>query len=250
MTTMDEDIIRIAMWSGPRNISTAMMRAWGSRRDTVVSDEPLYSYYLRETGLDHPGRDEIIGAYDSDWRSVVATLTGPPPEHKAIWFQKHMTHHLLPAISRDWIAGMRNYFLIREPRDVLSSYSSVRAQPTLEDLGLPQQLEIFEHVRNATGTVPPVLDARDVLLNPRGMLQQLCARLNVPFTGLMLSWAPGRRKSDGIWAEYWYRTAENSTGFIPYKPRTRPLSPQLEDLARRCDPYYRALAEHRLTFEC
>ena len=246
MTETGPAVVRVAMWSGPRNISTAMMRAWSSRHDTVVTDEPLYSYYLRKTGLDHPGRDEIIAAYDSDWQHVIQTLTGPPPEPKPIWFQKHMTQHLLPEISREWIAQMRNCFLIREPRDVLASYSSVRSRPTLDDLGLPQQVEIFEHVRRVTGSIPPIMDARDVLLNPRGILQQLCERLGIPFTGLMLSWAPGRRKSDGIWAEYWYRTAENSTGFIPYKPRTRPLSPQLEELAAECDPYYRALAEFRL----
>jgi hypothetical protein len=160
---MADEVVRIAMWSGPRNISTAMMRAFENRADAAVTDEPLYGHYLLATGLDHPGRDEVIRAQETDWRKVTATLTGPIPGGKRVWYQKHMTHHLLPEIGRDWLDQLTSCFLIRDPREVLASYVRTRAQPTIDDLGVARQVEIFEHVRARSGAVPPVLDARDVL---------------------------------------------------------------------------------------
>ena len=155
---MNASVRRVAMWSGPRNISTAMMRAWGNRPDTFVCDEPLYAHYLLKTGVPHPGAEEIVRTYETDWQKVVTWLTGPVPEGKALFFQKHMTHHLLPEIDRGWLGSLDNAFLIRQPRDVLTSYTKVVAQPTLEDLGLPQQLEIFRWVQQNTGRIPPVLE--------------------------------------------------------------------------------------------
>src|SRR5690606_35497938 len=145
------DVVRIAMWSGPRNISTAMMRAFENRPDTAVADEPLYGHYLLATGLDHPGRAAVIAAQETDWRKVAAMLTGSVPDGRRIWYQKHMAHHLLPEIGRDWLDRLTNCFLIRDPQEVLASYVKTRAQPTLFDLGLPQQVEIFEHVRAQIG---------------------------------------------------------------------------------------------------
>ncbi len=146
---MPKPPIRIAMWSGPRNISTAMMRAWENRADTTVVDEPLYAAYLDHTGLDHPGATEIINAYDTDWRDVADMLLGPIPGDKPIWYQKQMAHHLLPDMQIDWVDGLTNCFLIRSPREVITSYIKIRPDPTQADLGFVQQLDIFEQVQAA-----------------------------------------------------------------------------------------------------
>jgi hypothetical protein len=234
------------MWSGPRNISTAMMRSWGSRPDTFVSDEPLYAHYLSVTGLDHPGREETIDSQDRDWRKVAAWLTGPIPGDKAIWYQKHMAHHLLPEIGREWLAGLTHCFLIREPREMLTSLLHFLPQPTLDDTGLPQQVELFEWERRRTGRTPPVLDSRDVLQDPRRLLGRLCDEVGVPFTEAMLSWEPGRRATDGVWAKHWYASVERSTGFEPYRPKPDPVPDALEGLLRACEELYASLYEHRL----
>jgi len=237
--------LRIAMWSGPRNISTALMRAFENRTDTVVTDEPLYGHYLLTTGADHPGRAEVIRAQETDWRKVTATLTGPVPQGKPIWYQKHMAHHLLPEIGRAWLDGLTNCFLIRDPRAVLGSYVRTRAQPTLEDLGLPQQVELFEQLCARTGRVPPVIDAADVLADPERTLGLLCQAIDIPFSLRMLSWPSGRRPSDGIWARHWYASVWRSTGFRPYRPPA-PLPARIRPLAEACQPLYRRLHAHRL----
>ena len=238
--------VRIAMWSGPRNISTAMMRAWENRGDTAVWDEPLYAYYLARTGVEHPGAEEVIAAGETDWRAVVAALTGPVPGGRAIFFQKHMTHHLLDEVERDWLGEVRNCFLIRDPREVIASYARVRGEVTVEDVGIPQQAAIFDAVCRLTGTTPPVLEAADVLRDPRGVLAALCVAVGVPFTERMLSWPPGRRDSDGVWAPWWYAQVEASTGFAPYAPKAHHLPEHLAPLAARCMSDYERLAAHRL----
>ncbi len=243
---MSEPILRLAMWSGPRNISSAMMRAWGSRADTFVCDEPLYPHYLLATGIDHPGRDTIIACYQTDWRRVVTWLSGPIPGKHRIFFQKHMAHHLLPEIDRSWMAAVTNAFLIRDPAEMLASLSQVRAEPTLAETGLPQQLEIFQKVADALGDAPPLLDARDVLEDPEGMLRALCAAVRVDFDPAMLHWEPGRRETDGIWGEYWYGAVEKSTGFQPYRPPQVALPARLQPLLEECRALYAQLYEYRL----
>jgi len=238
--------LRIAMWSGPRNISTAMMRAWENRPDTVVCDEPLYGHYLLKTGLDHPGREEVIANQETDWRKVIAALTGPIPEGKSVFYQKHMTLHLLPEIDRGWLDNVVNCFLIRDPREVAASYDRTRPNPTIHDLGFPQQAEIFDLVHSRTGRVPPVLDSRDVLENPPRMLRLLCDAVGVPFSEKMLNWPPGRRSTDGVWAKHWYGSVETSTGFAPYRPETTVVSNALRPVAEACEPYYRRLHAIRL----
>ncbi len=237
--------VRIAMWSGPRNISTAMMRAWGARDDTAVVDEPLYAHYLLATSIDHPGRAEVLAAHETDWRRVIAQLVGPIPDDRAILFQKHMAHHLLDEIERGWLTRMRNAFLIRDPREMLISLSRNLPNPSLADTGLPQQVALFEHLTRESAD-PPVLDARDVLENPRGMLRALCDALDVPFQEAMLSWAPGRRATDGAWAPHWYTNVEGSTGFAPYRAPTAPLPAHLAPLLAECMPHYERLHARRL----
>jgi hypothetical protein len=238
--------IRIAMWSGPRNISTAMMRSWGSRPDTAVCDEPLYACYLKATGIDHPGRDEVIAHHESDWRKVTAWLTGPIPGGRPVWYQKHMSHHLLPEIGRDWLTSLINCFLIREPGEMIVSLAKVTPNPRLEDTGLPQQLELFEAERARTGRIPPVIDARDVLTDPRGTLAALCGAVGLPFDEAMLRWPPGPRPTDGVWARHWYSAVEKSTGFEPYRPRDEKPPEHLRLILARCEEIYRALHPHRL----
>lgn len=240
--------VRIAMWSGPRNISTAMMRSWGNRPDTFVCDEPFYAYFLKATGMkDHPGTDEVIAHHETDWRKVVDLLTGPVPGGKAVFYQKQMTHHFLPAIDRSWLSQVTNCFLIRDPRETLTSYIKFRSRPTIEDLGYPQQLEIFQWVCERTGAVAPVLDAREVLLNPRGMIERLCDVLQLDFNESMLAWPPGHRDTDGVWGKYWYKEVENSTSFRPYRPKSEQVPDDLKELCNRCIPFYEAMYSERLT---
>jgi hypothetical protein len=234
------------MWSGPRNISTALLRSWENRPDTAVVDEPLYAHYLFHTRLDHPGAEEVIAAGPVDWLEAVRLLLGPVPGGKLIFYQKHMSHHLLPRIERDWIYQLTNAFLIRDPREMLLSLAKVLPSPRLVDTGLPQQVELFDEITIRTGQSPPVIDARDVLLDPEGVLSALCRRLGVPFTQAMLSWPPGRRESDGVWAPYWYEAVERSTHFEPYRPRLEPLPAHVEPLLDECSELYRKLASHRI----
>ncbi|RMF79407.1 MAG: HAD family hydrolase [Planctomycetota bacterium] len=235
------------MWSGPRNISTAMMRAWDARPDTYVCDEPLYAHYLQTTGLDHPGRDEIIAHHDPDWRRVVAWLTGPIPEGREVFYQKHMAHHLLPNIERGWLAELTHCFLIREPREMLTSLLKKYPSAGLADTGLPQQSEIVRFVQDRAGRTPPILDAREVLENPRGMLRALCQRLGLEFDECMLSWPAGPRPTDGIWAKYWYDAVVRTTSFQPYKPKNDELPARHTPLLRACHEHYDRLYEQRLT---
>ncbi len=243
---MSRNNVRIAMWSGPRNISTAMMRAWGSRDDTSVTDEPLYGHYLYETGVDHPGRDAILAVEEQDWRKVVAHLTGPVPDGKQIWFQKHMSHHLLPAVGRDWLGGVTNAFLIRDPHEVVASYMKKRIHPTIEDLGFRQQAELFREVARLNSAVPPVVDARDVLENPAGTLSALCDALEVSYSDAMLSWPKGAHPKDGVWGQYWYDAVENSNSFRPSPPEPTPLPQPYDELANACVPLYAELYAARL----
>lgn len=234
------------MWSGPRTLSTALMRSFGNRADTVVVDEPLYGYYLSATGIDHPGRDQIIESMSTSWTDVVRELAeGELPPGKTVSYAKHMTHHLLPQIDRAALGGLRHAFLIRDPRRLLASYAKVRDTPTLADLGLEQQVAIFRRFGG------PVIDAADIAATPRPALEALCGALGIPFDEAMLSWPPGPRPTDGIWAKHWYANVWASTGF---SERSSPagrsesveLPPELEPLAARCQHFYDEMAAHRL----
>jgi hypothetical protein len=240
--------LRIAMWSGPRNISTALMRSFGSRPDTAVCDEPLYAFYLaRRPGVDHPGRDEVIAHGETDWRSVARFLTGPVPGGKAVFYQKHMAHHLLPEVGREWLEELVHAFLVRDPREMLLSLAKVMPAPTALDTGLPQQLELYRSVERRLGRPPPVVDARDVLEDPPGVLRALCAALGLEFTPAMLAWEPGLRPTDGIWAKHWYRDVTRSTGFERWWPRRGELPDHLVDVHAECLAPYEELFARRLT---
>lgn len=240
------DAIRIAMWSGPRNISTAMMRAWGNRPDTFVVDEPFYAFYLNETHVNHPVADKVIAHGETDWRKIVDRLTGDVPRGARVFYQKQMTHHLLPQVDRAWLARVTNCFLIRDPAHVIASYVKKNYEPTAEDLGFPQQLEIFETAARLSGAAPAVIDADDVLRDPRRMLRMLCEQVGIEFTDAMLSWPSGLRDTDGIWAKHWYSEVEQSTGFRPYSEAPAVVPPQLARVHEQCERIYRKLFGFRL----
>lgn len=237
--------VRIAMWSGPRNISTAMMRAFENRTDTAVIDEPFYAAYLAATGIDHPLRAETLAAHESDWRKVVRCLTGPVPGGRAIFYQKHMTHHMLPEFDLDWMKECRNAFLIRAPEAVLASYSAKRERFLAADVGFQRQRELFERECDRLGRAPPVIDGEDVLGNPRALLTALCAAVEIPFSNRMLHWPAGPRPTDGVWAPAWYDSVERSSGFARRHAHP-PLTPELEQLAETLRPHYAALSMYKI----
>lgn len=233
----------MAMWSGPRTVSTALMRSFENRPDTVVVDEPLYAFYLSRTGLDHPGREEILASQPTGWREVVAGLTaGPVPSGVRVVYQKHMAHHLLAEVEFSALAGLRHAHLIREPRGLLASYLQVRSDPTADDLGLARQVEIFR----AFGG--PVLDVADLIAAPEPMLRELCAALGIPFDARMLRWPTGPRDTDGVWAPYWYSGVHASTGFAaPALGGPEPEIPQrLAGALANAEDCYRELFAARL----
>lgn len=234
------------MWSGPRNISTALLRSWENRPDTVVVDEPFYAFYLARTGVDHPGREEVIAAGETDWRRVADALVGPLPDGASISYQKHMAHHLLDEIELGWLDRVTSAFLIRDPAEMLTSLAQVLPEPRVEDTGLPQQVALFERLASE-GAAPVVIDARNVLESPEAMLRELCRCLDVPFSERMLAWPAGPRDSDGVWARWWYDAVIASTGFAPYRPPDRPVPPALDGVLEQCRPYYDRLHEARIT---
>jgi Sulfotransferase domain len=239
--------VRIAMWSGPRTVSTALMRSFSARPDTAVIDEPFYAAYLAATGLDHPMREEVLASQRTDWRVVVEALVGPVPGGKAVFYQKHMAHHLLDDFGRDWIDELRNAFLIRDPAAVLASYAAKRSDVTLADIGIIQQRELFEREHERLGKPPPVVDSADVAADPTRVLAKLCAALGIEYVEAMLTWPPGRRDTDGVWAPAWYAAVERSTGFVASAERGEIALPdELRRLANEARPHYEALAAHRL----
>jgi Sulfotransferase domain len=224
-----------------------MMRSWGSRADTVVCDEPLYAHYLLATGdRRHPGYEETIARHETDVRTVARWLTGPLPQGKTVFFQKHMAHHLLPGMATDWVDSLTNAFLIREPREMLTSLAEFLPEPRLGDTGLPQQVALFERIVSRTDKTPPVLDAADVLQDPRERLRSLCKAVGVRFDDAMLRWAPGPRDTDGAWAPFWYEKVYQTTTFAPYRPKDADLPARLESLHDQCQWLYRKLYDHRL----
>ena len=237
---------RIAMWSVPRNISTAMMYSFDNRQDSFCSDEPLYAHYLDKTGIAHPHAQVVIEDGETDWQKVVNSLCGTIPKGANVWYQKHMTHHLLPNIDIKWISELTNCLLIRDPREVLLSLSKKIEQIDVMATGIPQQSRILDYLIETTGEIPPIIDSRDILQNPKKMLSKLCDALEIPFDEAMLSWQPGPRECDGIWAEHWYDAVWQSTGFAPYKPRLGELPPDYQEIREECQVFYERLHSLRL----
>jgi len=236
--------MKIAMWSGPRNLSTALMYAFAARGDCAVSDEPFYAAYLAATGLDHPMRAEVIASQPTDPAIVAAHCAGPNPGDQPHWYQKHMTLHMIPAFDRGFLRGLTNVFLLRHPARVIASYARKREAPTLADIGFLQQEALFNQVADLTGTAPPVIAAESIRQNPRAALTRLCAALGLPFTDRMLHWPAGPKPQDGVWAPHWYNAVHRSTGFEDPEGPLPDLSPDEQRLAEQALPAHDRLARH------
>lgn len=233
--------MKIAMWSGPRNLSTAMMYSFAARGDCAVTDEPFYAAYLHATGVQHPMGAEIIAAGESDAAQVAAACLGPNPEGEPLWYQKHMTLHMIPGFDRSFLRGLTNVFLIRHPARVVASYSKKRESPNLADIGFVQQAELFDQVAQMTGSAPPVVDSADIRATPRDTLSRFCAALNIPFTDNMLRWPAGPKPYDGVWAPHWYNAVHASTGFDEPEGPLPDLSPEYQALVEQALPFYERL---------
>lgn len=237
---------RIAMWSGPRNISTAMMRSFGGRSDCAVSDEPFYGAFLKTSGQRQPMADDVIASMDCDWQSVAAAMRGPVPDGKPLWYQKHMPHHMVDYVSIADFSDHRHAFLIRDPERVVASYAAKRVEVTAEDLGYARQLEYADRAAQMTGQAPIVLESADILRDPEAHLRALCAALDIPWDAGMLAWEPGTRESDGVWASHWYGRVIETTGF----GRAEGVAPELGDkekgIAEQCRDAYLKLSELRI----
>ncbi len=241
---MPAGVVKIAMWSCSRNVSTALMRAWDSRADTTVVDEPLYAPWLRATGAPHPLVETILAHHSADWREVIDGLHAF--SEAPILYEKHISKHLLPEMDRGWLRSHRHAFLIRHPRPMLQSFQRKLEQVTVEETGLPQQMELWQYLHDHLGIDAPILDSADLLADPPGMLARLCAALDVPYDDAMLAWEPGLRETDGVWAPHWYDAVRTSTGFRPYSNDETPLNDELQAICDACMPAWSFLVARRL----
>jgi hypothetical protein len=238
---------RIAMWSGPRNLSTALMYAFANRADCIAVDEPFYAAYLTATGLIHPMQDAVLASQPADPAAVAQSLLAPVPPKKILFYQKHMTHHMQPDWPDGWMDGVTHAFLIRHPARVVASYRAKRENPTLDDLGFRQQAEIFDRVADRLGRAPPVVDSADIRAAPDPTLRALCAALAIPFDPAMLAWSPGPKPCDGAWAPHWYGAVHASTGFDAAEGPLPTLTGAAARLAEAAAPHYDRLRRHALT---
>lgn len=241
--------VRVCLWSGPRNISTATMRSFEARGDCAVWDEPFYGYYLAETGIDHPGRDATLAVWPTVPEDIAAACAGPAPDGKPLFFQKHMCQHMLEDLDLSWTRACRHLFLIRDPAEVAASWYATMAQVTADDLGAVRQLRLYDEIAQITGREWPVVEGADVLADPAAMLERVCDALDLAFTPAMLSWPAGRRESDGPWAEHWYARVEASTGFAGGRETPHPAPETLAPVIAACRPAYEALRARKLIAE-
>jgi len=237
--------MRVAMWSGPRNLSTAMMYAFGNRGDCAVVDEPFYAAYLALTGLQHPMREEILESQSQEAIEVAQALVGPVPAAKPYFYQKHMTQHMIDGVPRDWMRQVTNVFLIRHPARVIASYAAKRENPTLDDIGFRQQAELFELCRS-WGQDPVVVDSHDIRDDPATKLEQLCDRLGLPFSSKMLRWPPGGHPNDGVWAPVWYGAVWNSSGFAGREGPLPEVPEHLHPVLEAAMPYYETMKAQKI----
>ncbi len=243
---MDENdgIKRICLWSGPRNISTALMYSFAQREDTAVYDEPLYAHYLHHTEAReyHPGAGEVLEIMENDGNKVVEMMLGP--HNTPVVFFKQMTHHLVN-LNLSFLDKTVNIILTRNPADMLPSYAKEVKNPSIRDVGYRQHLELLEYLENR-GHPPAVLTSESVLKNPVKTLSRLCDTVGISFDEAMLSWEKGSRPEDGVWAKYWYHNVHNSTGFNKYRPKTDPFPERLKPLLEECLPVYEKLASRTI----
>ncbi len=236
----------IAMWSGPRNLSTALMRSFAQRADTTAWDEPFYAAYLKATGFQHPMREEVIAAGISDPQAVALACGSEPVPPKSVFYQKHMTHHMLPGFPVDWIDGITNAFLLRSPEQVLASYVKKHESVGAGDIGFAMQRKLFERAADRSGIAPIAIDSADIRANPQKALTALCHALGISFDPAMLSWKRGPAPEDGVWGSHWYDAIWKSTGFAPPESEATVLPAHLARIADEVRQDYEAVFRHRL----
>lgn len=234
----------VACWSGPRNISTALMRSWSSRHDTFVTDEPFYAYYLKETKLKHPMYEEIINHYSSNYNQIVSDLISKIPEGKKIWYQKHMAHHILDLTNIEWIANCENCILMRHPKEVISSYTKKNELNSVEDLGYSQQYEIMKFLKKLNKPYI-IIDSSELLKNPEKSLSTWCKKMNIKFYKSMLSWEKGNNIYDGIWWKSWYDNVINTTGFQKFEKKDITIENKYDSIYNESMKYYNYLKENK-----
>ncbi len=238
--------MRIAMWSGPRNLSTAMMYSFAARSDCAVWDEPFYAPFLKQSGRQDPMLEEIFAGEETDPQKVAQRCLGPIPEGKSVFYQKHMPHHMIDGIPRQWIADMVNVFLIRHPARVIASYAKKRENPNMNDIGIKMQSALFDEITAINGQPPVVIDSGEIRKDPENMLAKLCAAIKLDFDPAMLSWPAGGHPSDGAWAPHWYPEVWKSSGFAPPEGDLPELTGDLAKLLDEALPYYERLAVQAL----
>ncbi len=239
-----DGITRICLWSGPRNISTTLMYSFAQRNDTTVFDEPLYAYYLCNTNADeyHPGADDVIASQENNGKKVIEMMMGY--HDKSVLFFKNMTHHLL-GLDRSFMKDVVNVILTRDPKEMIPSFAKVIENPTINDIGYALHTELVDYFdKHQIKYV--ILDSKKILLNPEKVLTQFCEQIGINFDQNMLRWVPGARKEDGVWAKYWYHNVHQSTGYIPYKPKTEHFPESLNPLLEECTPHYEKLAKNAI----
>ena len=233
----------ICLWSCPRNVSTALMYSFGSREDTSVFDEPLYAHYLSKTEAKeyHPDAELIMSSQECNGQKVVRNML--TENGSEVLFYKNMTHHLLD-LNLDFLAQGFNLILTRNPIEMLTSFHQVIENPSLSDTGYLDHLKLVKHLKK--NSIPfLIMDAKEILLNPEAAMKRLCKHSGIPFDSTMLQWKAGSRKEDGVWAEHWYASIHESTGFKPYKPKTEPFPEELTALLKQCEPMYEKLLSMR-----
>jgi len=238
--------IRIAMWSGPRNISTALMRSFENRKDTSVLDEPFYAFYLNKKGYNHPLKEVILKSQSKNWDEVASFCSGTIPNQSNVWYQKHMAHHILKGCDLNWLVRVKNCILIRDPKFVISSYSKKYKIESIRQLGYQQQLKIFDYLVDQNNIEPIIIDSNDLLEDPKRMITKLCNKIDIKFSRRMLSWPVGKRESDGVWGPYWYENVCKSTGFIAPSKKSINLGKNLYPIYEDCLSIYNFLFEKRL----
>ena len=229
--------MKIAMWSGPRNLSTAMMYSFGNRPDFEAVDEPFYGAYLHATGIEHPMGAEVIASQDTDPARVAATCAAEPAQHR---YMKHMPHHMLDGVPLDWTQDCVNIHLIRHPARVIASYAAKRENPTLEDIGYPQQTALYKKIGGL------VIDSHDIREDPETALRILCDAIGLPFSDAMLHWPAGPKPFDGVWASHWYGAVHRSTGFAGPEGALPKLDGEAAELCEKALPHYEALKARKL----
>lgn len=236
-----DNIKRVCLWSGPRNISTALMYSFAQRNDTKVYDEPLYAHYLSNTEADeyHPGAEDVLTTLENDGNKVIEMMMGS--HDTSVVFFKNMTHHLLD-LDKAFMKDVINVILTRDPLEMLPSFDAVIENPSMRDVGYELHMDLLDYFEKR-GIEPIVLDSKNVLLNPEGVLNVLCDRIGIPFKNEMLKWEPGARLEDGVWAEYWYSSVHKSTHFSTYKPKIAPFPKQLVPLLEECNKHYERLSK-------